>query len=100
MRDTGFGQTKPYLDSNGIILPSCSPWAAGEVGLVNTNTGGVMNVEFVRHWSWHPSNKRVYFTIYEGSMTEAEAKIMMNNFFDNTGSAEELLIDVITVEKL
>ena len=54
MRDTGFGRTTPHLSG----AEPCSPWA--DVGFFHPN-GGVLPVAYIRHWSWSPNNRRVYF---------------------------------------
>ena len=84
--DTGFGRTTPYLTGGG----PCSPWS--DVGFFNTRDNNYVRVQFVRHWSWAPTNQRTYFNVY---MTDGAAAVdLVNSVFDNTGWSEPLLIDV------
>ncbi|KAL7443404.1 hypothetical protein ACHAXH_007319 [Discostella pseudostelligera] len=88
MHDTGFGQTSPYLD----VVNKCSP--STDIGLVNSRTGEeVLNVAFLRHWSYSTSNKRMYFAVYSTNTTSAIN--MVNIIFDNRGYASSLPINIV-----
>jgi hypothetical protein len=87
MHDVGFGITIPNPDT---LLSSCAPWL--ELGLYNSRTGQGVNVAFLRHWSYFPSDGRLHFAVYTSNKTEAIA--IVNSMFDNTNSTTDLIIDV------
>jgi hypothetical protein len=91
MHDTGFGQTSPYLQG----VHECYPWT--DIGLVNSRTGEVLNVAFIRHWSYSTVNKKMYFAVY--SANTAAAINMVNTIFDNSGYASSLPINIVPMTK-
>ena len=86
MHDVGFGQTFPYLGSS----QPCSPWT--DIGLYRTDTGEGLKIPFVRHWSYSPTNKLMYFAVYSDNVTEAIDTV--NTIFDNKLNPDPLPIEV------
>jgi len=87
MHDVGFGITMPNPDT---LLSSCAPWL--ELGLYNSRTGRGVNVAFLRHWSYFPSDGRLHFAVYTSNKTEAIT--IVDSMFDNTNSTTDLMIDM------
>ena len=78
MHDLGFGETKP--------------WHAAK--FVNTETGDVLDVTFVRHWSWTNNNEFAYFSVSTDEFASASDAInAVNTMFNNAGS-DPLRIEV------
>ena len=86
LHDLAFGRTTPFLQG----AEPCSPWT--DIGFYNGLTGEGLKIAFVRHWSWSPNNKRLYFAVYHTDVTEAIN--MVNSIFDNTGNPNPLPIEV------
>jgi len=89
MRDTGFGKNTGFVSDDVF---TCTPWVL--LKFVNTVTGEALDVPYVRHFSWSPNDRIVYFGVNE--MDTTTAIDMVNGMFDNTGNPDELLIDVRT----
>ena len=53
------------------------------MGLYRNDTGAGIDIPYVRHWRWSPSNEYMYFSVYSQNLTEAIN--MVNNVFGNTG---------------
>jgi len=86
MRDLGFGKSFPFLSSS----EPCAPWT--NIGFYNSITGEGVDVAFVRHWSFSPNNRRVYFAVYETD--EQAAKDLVNGIFNNVGNSNPLPIEI------
>lgn len=83
----GFGRASSYKTA----LDQCAPWMP--IGLRNTRTGEVLAVAFVRHWSWKAGNKYTYLTVFYQNPNSARKAV--NDIFDNTQFADDLLIDIV-----
>jgi len=84
MHAAGFGNCGTYLYA-GTSSDTCAPWLqGGSMGLYRQDTGAGINIPYVRHWSYSPNNKRMYFSVY--SQDQAEAINLVNSVFDNTGN--------------
>ncbi|KAL7547612.1 hypothetical protein ACHAWF_010891 [Thalassiosira exigua] len=90
MRDADFGQNGGFV--SGDEFP-CRPWV--QLKFVNARTEAALDVPYVRHFSWSPRNRIVYFAVNE---VDVDAAIeMVNDMFDNTDGDDDLLINVRTV---
>lgn len=78
--DTGFGQSKWPLTS----YDSCSPWT--DIGLFNSRTGRGVHVAYLRHWSFLPNDKKLWFAVY--STDGWGAASVVNDIFHNVGNAD------------
>jgi len=91
--DTGFGDSSPEF----AALDSCAPWT--KFSFRNTATDTKLDVEYVRHWSRHPTNRYTYFSLPiedDGTTGTRNAAIaMVNDMFDNSGSSNVLSIEVV-----
>eukprot|EP00585_Thalassiosira_rotula_P007180 CAMPEP_0196161200 /NCGR_PEP_ID=MMETSP0910-20130528/47215_1 /TAXON_ID=49265 /ORGANISM="Thalassiosira rotula, Strain GSO102" /LENGTH=1412 /DNA_ID=CAMNT_0041426141 /DNA_START=120 /DNA_END=4358 /DNA_ORIENTATION=+ len=77
---SGFGRTRPYTTGTD----PCAPWKDARIGFYNTLTGAMLEVSFVRHWSFSASNFLVYFSTFikdTGTTSQTEAIDMVNNMF-------------------
>lgn len=56
-----------------------------------------MHVAFLRHWSYAPNDKKVWFAVY--STDGSEASSLVNAIFDNTGNVAALPIEIRPLRK-
>ena len=82
LRDTGFGRNS---------ASTCEPWA--RFGFKRLDTNAVLEVAYVKHWTWRWQDEDTYFAIYEEDA--ATARSTFANFFDNTGRSSNLDIEVV-----
>ena len=92
MHDTGFNRA----DANLHQADPCRPWS--KLGLVNTRTDEVLQVEFLKHWSWRSNSRRMYFSV--ASASTAAAIEMVNAMFNNEDNSEQLSIQLVVMSQL
>jgi len=56
-----------------------------------------VHVAFLRHWSYAPNDKKVWFAVY--STDGLEASSIVNDIFDNTGNVAALPIEICPLRK-
>jgi hypothetical protein len=56
-----------------------------------------VHVAFLRHWSYAPNDKKVWFAVY--STDGLEASSIVNDIFDNTGNVAALPIEIRPLQK-
>eukprot|EP00584_Thalassiosira_punctigera_P005954 CAMPEP_0172540772 /NCGR_PEP_ID=MMETSP1067-20121228/11704_1 /TAXON_ID=265564 ORGANISM="Thalassiosira punctigera, Strain Tpunct2005C2" /NCGR_SAMPLE_ID=MMETSP1067 /ASSEMBLY_ACC=CAM_ASM_000444 /LENGTH=776 /DNA_ID=CAMNT_0013326685 /DNA_START=99 /DNA_END=2425 /DNA_ORIENTATION=+ len=88
-RDVGFGRTHVYLSSPD----TAHPWV--NFGFKNTRTGEVLEVAYVRHWSWLTTNQQTLFSIIASS--KAAARDTVNAMFDNSNNSTILPIEIVAL---
>ena len=84
----GFGNCGTYLYA-GTSSDPCAPWLeGGRMSIIREDTNEGINIPYVRHWSWSPSNQFMYFSVF--SQNQVEAINLVNNMFDNSGNPDPL----------
>ena len=83
LHDTGFGRN---------FANSCEPWA--RIGFKRLDTNAVLEVAYVKHWTWNSGDEDTFLAIYEEDA--ATARSTFNSFFDNTAeTVNSLNIEVV-----
>ena len=83
MHDKGFDRKDAKLHQ----ADPCRPWS--KLGLLNTRTDEVLQVEYIRHWSWQSDTRKMYFSVASTSTTAAIN--MVNTMFNNEAFPNERL---------
>ena len=82
IRDAGFGRNTARF---------CEPWS--RVGFKRNDTGAVLEVATVKHWSWRWQDGDVFFAVYEEDLEGAMSAA--NGFFDNSNGTSRLDLEVV-----
>ncbi|KAL7554862.1 hypothetical protein ACHAWF_018423 [Thalassiosira exigua] len=77
----------------------CAPWKDSRIGFKNAETGAVLEVSYVRHWSWTADQRSVFFSVFEEddgtSGTRNAAASRVNAMF--AGGENNVLIELTTI---